>query len=78
MYIPYGKQNITSEDIERVKTFLRDQRQHRVRRYLNLKGSRLKGGIYGIAVNSATSALHSMQSIRRKSRRQCMDKLDKL
>ena len=60
MYIPYGKQNITSEDIERVKNVLegsmitQGEEVPKFEKEVASKG----GGRYGIAVNSATSALH--------------------
>ena len=60
MYIPYGKQNITSEDIDRVKNVLEGSmitQGEEVPRFEEEVASKV-GGKYGIAVNSATSALH--------------------
>ena len=60
MYIPYGKQNITSEDIERVKNVLEGSmitQGEEVPKFEKEVASKV-GGRYGIAVNSATSALH--------------------
>ena len=59
-YIPYGRQNITEEDIDAVIQVLREPMITQGKKVPDFEKSvaEIVGANYGIAMNSATSALH--------------------
>ena len=67
MYIPYGRQNITREDIEKVRKVLEGEmitQGEEVPRFEDEVASKV-GARYGIAVNSYKRSAHSLQSVGR-------------
>ena len=58
-FIPYGRQHITQTDIDAVVAVLQSDFWPKVVKYRRLKNESLPyGAKFGVAVNSATSALH--------------------